>query len=435
MNVIYNMTMNTQSERVGVKFKDYINLREGKENFEQPHTIAAEPPMKLPMGIERIGEAFKKSKEVPIGKEVDTKAGGEKDITLKSKKVYVVGDAVLDYMLGHTPSKYELCTDAHPDEVERILTHARPAINIIRKDKKGGIVKVSVDGEQYDIETMRKPGVDDQGGITYTTNQAEDSERRKFTVNSLYYDIAGKKIMDFTGGIRHIQDGTVKFVGRPEDRLSQDGMSKYHYARMLNKVPNSKADKDTKNAIAKMDSGEDLSPEQIRNEFWQGMEDLHTNAEKYLKTYHELGLLQTVFPKLTLSMDFPNCRTCKSRPIILASLLKNNKPQKLVEKLKELKYTDREIKDAVFLINLLVFSPEYIYDYKKELLNTSLTKRQIMDWVKVNNLDSDLIEKLLNHDLATSSSDVMDKEGISGDHLKERVRRLEAQSFMKSMRD
>lgn len=371
----------------GYCFKEYLCLKENKENFDQPHIISADPPMKLPSGIERLAEAFKKSKEVPIGKEVDPKMGGEKHVTMKGRKLFIVGGAVRDYLLGHTPKNYNLVTDAHPDEVEKICTHSKPPITVIKRNKDS--VRISVEGENYEIETMKLPNNE------FTTNPQEDVNRRDLTSNSLYYEISAKKILDFTGGIRHIKDGHVKFIGNPEERIKEDGTRKYRYARMLNKIPNAQADDEVKIAISKnMDSGE--SPDKIREEFWKGMEDLHTNAGKYLKTYEDLDLLQTVFPKLELSFDFPNS---KSKPIVLACLLKNNPPRKLVTQLKELKYTDREIKDAVFLINLLLFKPEYFHDFKRQLIQTNLTKRQIIEWAKLNHLDIDGIEKLMAQEI------------------------------------
>ena len=416
------------------RFTSFINLKEGTAGDLDPHVETPEKPLKLPSGIERLAEAFKKSKEVPLAKEVDSKAGGEKNVTMKSKKLFVVGGAVRDFLLGHTPSNFDLATDAHPDEVERICLNAKPAIQVLKKDAKGGTVRVSVEGETYDIETMRLP-MGKENSTTFTTNPGEDSTRRDVTINSLYYEISSKKIYDYTGGLRHLKDGAVKFIGRPEDRIAEDGMRKYRYARMLNKVPGATADKETKDAIVKHQSdGDDLPPEKIRDEFWRGMEDLHSNAVRYLKTYQDLGLLQTVFPKLELSLDFPDCKTCKSRPIVLASLLKNNKPQKLVDTLKELKYSDGEIKNAVFLINLLLFKPEYVYEFKKQLLKSSLTKRQIMDWVKMNKLDAEIIEKLVDHKLSVNPSETSEKEGLQGDDLQNRVGGLEAKAFMKSMR-
>lgn len=428
-------------EKHGYKFSEFVCFKEGKENFDQPHVISADPPMKLPGGIERLVEAFKKSKEVPIGKEVDAKAGGEKDVTLKAKKLFIVGGAVRDYLLGHTPSNYDLATDAHPDEVERIAMHARPPIQVVKKDPKQGIVRVAVDGETYDIETMRLPTSGPEQHTTFTADPKDDSLRRDCTINALYYDPNGHKIYDYAGGLRHLKDGTVKMIGKAEDRIKEDGMSKFRVARMLNKVPGAKLHDEDKMAFQKgmEDGGDevdamDTAPEKIRDEFWRGMEDLHVNAVRYLKTYQDMGLLKQVFPKLELSFDFPDCKTCKTRPLVLAALLKNNKPTKLVERLKELKYTDREIKDAVFLINLLLFKPEYIYDFKTEMMKTSLTKRQILDWAKINKLNLDMIEKLVNHQFTTNPSEIQSREGLAGEDLKNKVRRMEASAFMRAMR-
>lgn len=375
---------------VELSFSRFINIKEGKENLDQPHVVSADPPMKLPPSLERIFDAFKKSKEVPIGKEVDSKSGGEKDVTMKSRKIFIVGDTVRDHLLGHTPDgKFEIVTDAHPDEIIKIMHGARPPIPVIKKDKNGS-VKVSVDGDTYTIETMKKK----EGSLT--VNPGEDCERRGFTCDALYYDPIAKKIYDYTGGLRHLKDGEVKFIGRAEDRIAEDGTRKYKYARLVNKLPNGKVDDKTKASI--MGTEGEAEPESIRQEFWRGMEDLHTAADKYIKTYRDLGLLDTVFPDLKLSDEFPNCRTCKSKPVALAHLLKDNHPQKLVQVLKKLGYTDREIKDAVFLINLLIFSPEYVHEYKQELMQSSLSKRQIQDWVKSNHLDMKMIDKLMEYE-------------------------------------
>lgn len=413
-------------------YSTFTRYVESKENdvFQQPHEVKAE--MKIPAGIERLAEAFKKSKDVPIGKEVDKDAGGEKNVTLKKKALYIVGGAVRDFMLGHTPSNYNLCTDAHPEEVVKILQNARPAIRVIKADTKAGVIKVQVDGDEYEIHTMKKKGTEED---IFTASPAEDSEQRDCTINALYYDVLSKKIIDHHGGIRHIKDGVVKPIGKASDMLKKNGTHKYRMARMANQLPNGRIDDEAKEAIHHMSADDDdVPPEKVREEFLKGLENAHTNVKRYLKTYQELGLLEKVFPKLELSQEFPDCSTCKSRAIVLASLLKNNKPSKLVPALKDLRYSDREIKDAVFLINLLWFLPDHIYEFKKEVLNTSLTKRQILDWAKSQKLDKDVIEKLVDYKLQVNGNDLIEKEGLQGDALRDRVKKMEAAYFKKSLR-
>lgn len=375
-------------------FKKYISLREGKEIFEQPHVISADPPMKLPHEIMRLADAFKKAKEVSLGKEVDPK-GGEKDITLKSKKIFVVGDAVAAYLLSRTPRSFDLMTDAHPEEVVRICRASATPINVTKVDKNSGIVKVNIDGKPFSIETL-KDGLSSDEEIPFTNDLGKDSKRRDLTIDSLYYDISGNKIIDYNGGLRHLQNGDVKFIGKADEKINQDGMRKFKYAYMINKIPNGKVDPDMSELFKTLKSQE-LPKEKVREMFWSGLEDIHVNAKKYIKTYADLDLLDVVFPGLDLNLDFPECKTCKTRPIVLASLLKDNTPSKLVKKLQKLHYTDREIKDAVFLINLLKYNEEYQDEFKQYLLHTSLTRRQMIDWAKLNHISEESIEKLLDY--------------------------------------
>lgn len=415
-----------------LKFKNFL---ENKEEALDPHVVKANPPMKIPDGIKRLADAFKKSKEVSIGKEIDSAAGGEKDVTLKSKKIYIVGGAVRDYMLGHTPRNYDLATDAHPQEVEAILRQARPAIRITKQDPKKGLTHISVDGEEYELHTLQKKSGNPDEGNVFTTNPGEDCEGRDFTINALYYDVIANSIIDHCGGLRHLKDGEIKPIGKADEKM-KDGMTKYRAMRMANTVPNGKFDDATKQALTKS-AGEDddVSPEKVREEFLKGLEHAHSDVRKYIKSYADHGLLQKVFPKLQLNADLPECGTCKNRAIVLAYLLKDNKPAKLVTKLKELKYTDREIKDAVYLINLLWFAPDHVYEFKKELLNTSLTKRQVVDWAKMNKLDKDMIEKLVNYNLRINGGDLAEREGLQGDQLRGRIKSMEADEFKKTLHD
>lgn len=413
-----------------MEFSQYIIFREESESpMDQPHVVSANPPFKIPKELERLADAFKKSKEVEIGKEVD-KAGGEKAVTLKSKKIYLVDDAVRCLLLGQTPSHYEIVTDAHPDEVERIARQAN--MRVINKNPKQGVVKLKIDGQEFEVHTMRKePKNGKNDKTTFTADPKEDSLGRDLTVNSIYYDIIGKKIIDHHGGLRHIKDGVVKFTSK--DALSHDGMRKFKALRVANTLPNGKFDPDTEKAIKSHKHNEDeMPPDQIRHEFLKAITSLHTNVAKVLKSYQDMGLLSVVFPGLELDQNFPDCKTCKTPAIVLASLLKNNKPAKLVKVLKELRYTDREIKDAVYLINLLIFNPDYIYDYKREILSTSLTRRQMLDWAKMNSLDKNTIEKLIDYRFSVNHQELVD-QGISADELPDRVRSLEADNFKKHL--
>ena len=50
----------------------------------------------------------------------------------------------------------------------------------------------------------------------------EDAERRDFTSNSIYYNPANKKLIDFYGGIDYIKNKQLAIIGIPEIRFQED---------------------------------------------------------------------------------------------------------------------------------------------------------------------------------------------------------------------
>jgi hypothetical protein len=115
-------------------------------------------------------------------------------------------------------------------------------------------------------------------------------------------------------------------------------------------------------------------------------------------------------------------------------LLKDNEVEGLVSKLRELKYTDREIKDAVFLINLLDFRPEEIYEFKREMIKGGLSRKQITHWAKMNHLDMDLIRKIVDHEMGQKAHEMMGREELFGDEMGDKVKNLETVRFMKKIK-
>ena len=57
--------------------------------------------------------------------------------------------------------------------------------------------------------------------IEYTDDWRQDSERRDFTINSIYLDIDGK-IFDPQMGKDDLKNNIVKFIGDPQKRIEED---------------------------------------------------------------------------------------------------------------------------------------------------------------------------------------------------------------------
>ena len=52
----------------------------------------------------------------------------------------------------------------------------------------------------------------------------QDSARRDFTVNALYYDVAAGQVTDHVGGLADLEAGVLRTIGEPGQRFAEDGL-------------------------------------------------------------------------------------------------------------------------------------------------------------------------------------------------------------------
>ncbi len=119
-----------------------------------------------------------------------------KDIFKKNGfKLYVVGGAVRDALLGKTPKDYDLATDAIPDKVETMM--AKGGLKTLPTGKAFGVINVFTDMGEYEIATFRE---DLSGGrrpdAVSFTDIVGDVKRRDLTINALFYDIDTHEVVD-----------------------------------------------------------------------------------------------------------------------------------------------------------------------------------------------------------------------------------------------
>lgn len=379
-------------------FRDYVQLLEGHDALSQPHVVSADPPMKLPESITKLAEAFRKGREVSLGKEVHPK-GGERDITLKSRKLYAVGSAVTNYLLERSTGNIDLATDAHPDEVEKICHGHNPPYPCVKSDRRKGTVKIRVGGNDYDVSTLRNGNANGEGKLPFTGDLKQDALRRNFTLDALYYEILGKKIIDPLGGLGHLRDGTVKFVTEPKEVLDRNPEAAFEYAKWVASIPNGHADDKTLEDIREWASKG--KHEDARSGFLCQLSDSYLDTQKYLETCQRAGILSAAFGDLNTSADAGQGDVPKTKPLLLASILKTNAPGAVARKLKEIGYTPREVNDTVFLLNLLKFKEEpwMEREFRRRLISTSLTRKQILDWSKANNLNAKAVQAMMDREM------------------------------------
>ena len=68
--------------------------------------------------------------------------------------------------------------------------------------------------------------------MEFTSNWEQDAARRDFTINAIYADIEGR-IFDPLNGISDLQNGIIKFIGSPDERIQEDYLRILRYFRFF----------------------------------------------------------------------------------------------------------------------------------------------------------------------------------------------------------
>lgn len=134
---------------------------------------------------------------------------------------YVVGGAVRSLLLKEEPKDYDICTDALPDEVEKLFDKTIPT------GKKYGTITVMNDGYLVEVTTFRYDSPITDGRrpeyVTFGKTLEGDVDRRDFTINSLAYNpLTG--IIDYKDGLNDIHNHIVRCAGDPAIRFKEDGL-------------------------------------------------------------------------------------------------------------------------------------------------------------------------------------------------------------------
>jgi poly(A) polymerase len=180
-----------------------------------------------------------------------------------------VGGAVRNTLLGKPVSEVDIATPLVPAEVEKRLVAA--GIKAVPTGIEHGTITAVVDGNPYEVTTLRRDVETDgrRAVVAFTTDWAEDAQRRDFTMNALYADTAGE-VFDTVGGVDDLKSGRVRFVGDAVTRIREDYLRILRLFRFHAFYGEGEIDADAlraateeKHGIAKL-SGERIAKEMLR---------------------------------------------------------------------------------------------------------------------------------------------------------------------------
>jgi poly(A) polymerase len=133
-----------------------------------------------------------------------------------------VGGAVRDNLLGLPVSDVDLATKLRPDEVVERLQAA--GIKAVPTGLEHGTITAVSDGHPYEVTTLRRD-VETFGRhatVAFTDDWQEDAARRDFTINALLADPVTGEVCDYFGGLADLEQGRVRFIGDPFERIAED---------------------------------------------------------------------------------------------------------------------------------------------------------------------------------------------------------------------
>ena len=142
-------------------------------------------------------------------------------LTGAGHQALLVGGCVRNALLGAPVTDIDIATDATPDRVVALAKAA--GLKPVPTGIDHGTITVVADGKPHEVTTFRRD-VETFGRhatVAFSTDVAEDAARRDFTMNALYARPDGT-VIDPLDGLPDLQSRHVRFVGNPDQRISED---------------------------------------------------------------------------------------------------------------------------------------------------------------------------------------------------------------------
>ncbi len=153
--------------------------------------------------------------------------------TLPAGSVRFVGGCIRNALMGRDVSDIDLASQLPPKDVVAALDAAK--IRYVPTGIDHGTVTAVIEGKPFEITSLRRDVETDgrRAVVNFTTDWAEDAQRRDLTFNALYADKDGV-IYDPTGqGLEDLKARRFRFVGDADARVKEDYLRILRFFRFL----------------------------------------------------------------------------------------------------------------------------------------------------------------------------------------------------------
>lgn len=223
-----------------------------------------------------------------------------KKVEKEGFKIYIVGGAVRDILLGRPLYDWDFTTNATPEEIVKIFKAEDPFY-----DNKFGTVGIPSEDEElrpFEITTFRtEEGYSDKrrpDKVKWGKNLKEDIKRRDFTINAMALKkIKDKefKLIDHFNGQKDLKDKLIRTVGDPTERFSEDALRMMRAIRIASEI-RFLVEHDTFEAI-KMNASSinKISKERVRDELLKILAS--PNPYEGMMMFRNSGLMDQTIPE------------------------------------------------------------------------------------------------------------------------------------------
>ncbi len=141
---------------------------------------------------------------------------------------FLVGGGVRDLLLDKEPKDFDIATNATPEQIKQLFRNCRLIGRRFR------LAHIMFGREIIEVATFRghhqepekNQSAQSKEGMLLRDNVygtvEEDAERRDFTINAMYYNIADFSIHDYANGVADLKAGVIRMIGDPETRYRED---------------------------------------------------------------------------------------------------------------------------------------------------------------------------------------------------------------------
>lgn len=137
-------------------------------------------------------------------------------------KTFFVGGTVRDMLLHKKLTDFDIATEGLPENIIEIAKNNQ--LKVDARGAKFGVINLVLNNTKVEVATLRKElGSDSRyPEVKFINSTKIDSQRRDFTVNSLYFQAKTSQILDYHGGVKDIKAGMIRFIGNPSKRIQED---------------------------------------------------------------------------------------------------------------------------------------------------------------------------------------------------------------------